>query len=375
MPDSDPLNTLSAPAGARKHIAIIGSAGIPNRYGGPEAFAESIAPVLVEKGFEVTVTCDKSKYPDRTDEFRGVRRVYIGVNANGARSILHDLLAFFAVAGKADYILALGVSGGIFFPLFRLVCALRGSRLLVNIDGVEWRRSKFSALAKFVLFWSDWLAQRFAHVTIYDNVALLSYVRHPSKAVCVEYSGDQALAARGPASAEPASPFALTVCRIEPENNCDLIIEGFLKSSLPLYVFVGNWDRSEYGRELRRKYAGESRLKLLDAIYDPARIFDLRNRCSAYLHGHSVGGTNPSLVEILFFDCQVFCLDCSFNRATTGTAAHFFSSSADLGKLIDSERGPAPERQAVREKYSTRMIVDKLLSALDWRARTLGDPG
>lgn len=360
MPDPKPL--------IKKHIAVIGSAGIPNRYGGPEAFAESIAPVLVENGFEVTVTCDKSKYPDRTDEFRGVHRVFIGVNANGARSILHDLLAFFAVAGRADYILALGVSGGMFFPLFRLVCALRGSRLLVNIDGVEWRRSKFNALAKFVLFWSDWLAQRFAHVIIYDNDALLGYVRHPAKAVCVEYSGDQALAARSAGTGDPAGLFALTICRIEPENNCDIIIEGFLASSLPLYVFVGNWDRSEYGRNLRRQYAHEPRLKLLDAIYDPARVFELRNRCSAYLHGHSVGGTNPSLVEILFFDCQVFCLDCSFNRATAGEAAHYFQSAADLGKLINAERGPAPSREAVREKYSTRMIVDKLLAALDWRA-------
>lgn len=356
-------------AGRRKRIAVIGSAGIPNRYGGPEAFAESIAPVLVEKGFDVTVTCDKSRYPDATDEFRGVRRVYIGVNANGAKSIPHDFLAFFRVAFSSDYILALGVSGGLFFPLFRLVCALTGARLLVNIDGVEWRRDKFNGLAKFVLYWSDRMAQRFAHVIIYDNEALLSYVRHPAKARCVEYSGDQAvLAGMGP-PVVPAVPFALTVCRIEPENNCELLIEGFLKSSLRSYVFVGNWERSDYGRELRRRYAGEARLKLTDAIYDPARIFELRRTCSAYLHGHSVGGTNPSLVEILFFDCEIFCYDCNFNRATAGDAARYFSTPAELGAIVDAQvdapRAAAPARAAVREKYSTRMIVDKLLAALD----------
>lgn len=363
--------TSSTDSGSRKkRIAVIGSAGIPNRYGGPEAFAESIAPVLVENGFDVTVTCDRSKYPDRTaevDEFRGVRRVFIGVNANGARSILHDLLAFFAVAGKADYILALGVSGGMFFPLFRLICAIRGSRLLINIDGVEWRRDKFNAIAKFVLYWSDRLAQRFAHVIIYDNAALLEYVLYPDKAVCVEYSGDQATRGTPAVTAGLPENFALTICRIEPENNCEIILEGFLKSSLPAYVFVGNWDRSEYGRELKRRYAAEPRIRITDAVYDPARILELRSRCNVYLHGHSVGGTNPSLVEILFFDCQIFCFDCSFNRVTAGEAAHYFKDAADLGRQVDSVRGAAPERAEVRQKYSTRAIVDKLQTALEWR--------
>jgi glycosyltransferase involved in cell wall biosynthesis len=365
------LTDSSSAADQKKRIAVIGSAGIPNRYGGPEAFAESIAPVLAAQGFEVIVTCDRSKYPDRQGEpdvFRGVRREFIGVNANGARSILHDLLAFLRVANQADYILALGVSGGIFFPLFRLICAFSGARLLVNIDGVEWRRDKFNVIAKIVLLLSDWLAQRFAHVIIYDNDALLDYVRHPRKAACVEYIGDQALLPKAGAPRTDAAPFALTVCRIEPENNCDIIIQGFLKSSLASYVFVGNWDRSEYGRELRRKYASEPRLKLTDAIYDPKVIFELRQNCSAYLHGHSVGGTNPSLVEILFFDCQIFCFDCSFNRATAGAAVHYFADPAQLGRCIDAERGPVPDRSAVRQKYSTQAIVDRLQAALDVRA-------
>lgn len=359
-----------APLQHKPRIAIIGSAGIPNRYGGPEAFAESIAPVLATGGFDVTVTCDRSKYPDRageSDEFHGVRREFIGVNANGARSVPHDLLAFLRVAWRSDYILALGVSGGVFFPLFRLICGLRGARLLVNIDGIEWRRDKFHAFAKFILFISDWLAQRFAHVIIYDNAALLEFVNYPKKAFCVEYSGDQALAPPPTRHDEPHGPFALTICRIEPENNCDLLIEGFLRSSLPTYVFVGNWDRSEYGRALRRRYANTPRLRLTDAIYDPHRIRELRDRCSVYLHGHSVGGTNPSLVEILFFDCQIFCFDCSFNRATAGRSVQYFSDAQQLGGLIDRETGPAPDRSAVRQKYSTRAIVDKLRTALAWR--------
>jgi glycosyltransferase involved in cell wall biosynthesis len=352
----------------RNRIAIFGSAGIPNRYGGPEAFAESIAPVLVARGYSVTVTCDRSRYPDRAgdpDSFRGVRRRFVGVGANGASSILHDLIAFLLVVRNHDYILALGVSGGMFFPLFRVLCALTGARLLVNIDGVEWRREKFGAVAKSVLFISDYLAQRFAHVIIYDNEALLGYVRHPRKAACVEYIGDQALRAyaQSPVSEVPA--YALTICRIEPENNCEAIIEGFLRSSMARYVFVGNWERSEYGRALRRRYKDQRRLELVDAIYDSEKIFELRRGCAAYLHGHSVGGTNPSLVEILYFDCQIFCFDCSFNRATAGAAVHYFSDADELGRLIDCERGSIPDRSGIRERYSTAAIVQRLLAALD----------
>lgn len=344
----------------------MGSVGVPNRYGGPEAFAESITPALVEQGFEVAVTCDKSRYlDDLSSDFKGVRRVFIPVNANGVSSPLHDLLAFLAVVRVSDYILVLGVSGGLFFPFFRILCAMTGCRLLVNIDGVEWRRSKFSGMGKVVLYVSDWLAQRCAHVVIYDNDALLEYVLNPAKSACVEYSGDQAVlrgAARA-ASSSATDVYALTICRIEPENNCDLLIEGFLKSSAPSYVFVGNWDRSEYGRALRRRYAAESRLKLLDPIYDPQEVFRLRSSCIRYLHGHSVGGTNPSLVEILFFDCEIYCWDCSFNRRTALDAARFFSSADDLAQLLDAPAAVPADRSLIRSRYTTRAIVTKLLTA------------
>jgi glycosyltransferase involved in cell wall biosynthesis len=357
----------------RRHIAIIGSVGVPNRYGGPEAFAESIAPALVAKGFEVTVTCDRSRYMDDLSErFKGVRRVFIGIGANGATSPLHDLVAFMRVVRRAHYILVLGVSGGLFFPVFRLACALTGSRLLVNIDGVEWRRSKFGPLGKLVLYCSDLLAQWFAHVIIYDNDALLPYVRQPPKAACVEYSGDHAVLSEPPAASDQAERYALTICRIEPENNCDVLIEGFLQSSFARYVFVGNWSRSEYGRELRRRYAGEPRLQLLDPVYEPRELYRLRSHCTVYLHGHSVGGTNPSLVEMLFFDCDILCWDCSFNRVTAGDAARFFTSAEHLAQLLTAGPATVANREPIRRNYTRDAIVAKLSAALehsDVRAR------
>jgi glycosyltransferase involved in cell wall biosynthesis len=348
-----------------RQLAIVGSVGIPNRYGGPEAFAESIAPALAARGFEVTVTCDRARYADDLSErFKGVRRVFIGIGANGASSPVHDLVAFMRVVRHADYILVLGVSGGLFFPLFRLACVLTGSRLLVNIDGVEWRRSKFGPFAKLVLYCSDLLAQWCAHVIVYDNDALLPYVRNRRKAACVEYSGDHAVLHDVPPPQDSPGPYALTICRIEPENNCDVLIDGFLRSPLPRYVFVGNWSRSEYGRELRRRYAAEPRLQLLDPVYDPHELYRLRSGCTFYLHGHSVGGTNPSLVEMLFFDCDILCWDCNFNRATAGDAVRFFTSAEHLGGLLAAGPAPGVARDSVRRRYTRQAIVAKLSAAL-----------
>jgi glycosyltransferase involved in cell wall biosynthesis len=366
---SKPTAPPAAQTVSRRRVAIIGSVGVPNRYGGPEAFAESISPALLERGYEVVVTCDSSRYQDDLSrEFRGVRRVFIGVNANGARSMLHDLLAFLAVFWRADFVLVLGVSGGLFFPLFRALCTLFRTRLLVNIDGVEWRRPKWSGFGKLVLYVSDALAQLCSHVIIYDNDALFEYVLRPGKSACVEYSGDHAVlhaTPRAPTSVSAADVHALTICRIEPENNCHVLIEGFLNSPTPSYVFVGNWERSEYGQELRRKYASEKRLKLLDPIYDPEEVFSLRSSCVRYLHGHSVGGTNPSLAEILFFDCEIFCWDCAFNRSTASDAARYFNSAAELARLLGAPAVKRIDRSGIRGRYTTQAIVSKLLVAFD----------
>lgn len=350
-------------------IALIGCVGIPNRYGGFESFAENMAPVLAARGHCVTVTCDKSKYSDDlSPTYHGAKRLFLTVPANGSWSPIHDLLAFLQVLPTSRIIIVLGVSAGVFFPLMRLVCSLRRSRLAVNIDGVEWRRSKFGICRRAFLFLSDWLAQRSAHVVIYDNAALLSYVRFPYKSRCVEYSGDHANAALPDQEPDPAlngGPYALAICRIEPENNCELLLDGFLSSSLSAFVFVGNWEASAYGRSLRARYGDKTRLKLLDAIYDGNKIRALRSGCSHYLHGHSVGGTNPSLVEILFFDCLIYCFDCSFNRATAGDVASYFASAMSLSEQLNSSKKETPcDREDVRARFSAPVIARKLTDAV-----------
>ena len=350
----------------RTRLAIVGCVGVPNVYGGFESFAEHVSPALRARGLTVTVTCDRARYVhDLSPDFKGVRRLFIRMPANGALSPLHDLLAFVRVVFSHDTVLVLGVSGGLFFPLFWLLALLSGSRVLVNIDGVEWRRTKFQRWRRRYLYLSDWLAQRFAHQVIYDNLALKRFLHFPAKSHCIAYSGDHAAVAPA-ASTTPgwtrgsAASYALTVCRIEPENNCEMLIQGFLASRLGEYRFVGNWSASDYGRALRAKYAHEPRLRLMDPVYEAGPLHTMRQGCSHYLHGHAVGGTNPSLVEMLYFDCHILCFDCDFNRCTAETAAMYFRRSDDLKRQLDKALPVSAPPAHVRERYTLGTIVEQL---------------
>lgn len=345
-------------------IAFIGSAGVPNRYGGFESFVEHCGPVIGERATRALVTCDAGLYSDRTEQFAGLRRIFVPIPANGKWSPLHDLVAFAMVFAAASHILVLGVSGGLWFPVFRLACAVTGKRLLVNVDGIEWRRTKFGRGRRALLFVLDQLAQAFAHTVIYDNEGLRPYLtrRGARKAVCIAYSGDHVMRIASVAR-EPRT--ALTVCRIEPENNLELLIQGALGSvTLRQYTIVGNWNGSAYGRALRARFQGQARLQLLDAIYDPAVLAELRERCEFYLHGHSVGGTNPSLVEMLFYDARLLCFDVSFNRETAADCAAYFRSPAELAALLDTANVPAGARDARRDRFRRERIAEQYLGAL-----------
>lgn len=346
-------------------MAFIGSAGIPNRYGGFESFLEHCSPIFANAVESVVVTCDASLYKDDlSSNYYGVQRIFINVKANGAASILHDLLAFLRVYRQSTHIIVLGVSGGLWFPLFKLLCRIGCKRLGVNVDGVEWRRTKFSRTKQHLLRVFDYLAQRFSDVVVYDNAGLSSYIYSFAKSRSVEigYSGDHVLRRGG--LPEPAS--ALTICRIEPENNIELLIKGVLGSNVKNYTIVGNWNKSSYGRNLRERYDFEPRLNLLDPIYDANHLALLRESCAIYLHGHSVGGTNPSLVEMLYYDCILLCLNNVYNQSTASDSAHYFSDSMELaGKVNEAINGLCfgnlTTRESLRLKYSREIVVDAYL--------------
>lgn len=341
-------------------IAFVGSVGIPNKYGGFEAFLEHSAPEIAKSVDQVIVTCDSSFYENKDIKYLGVSRIFIPVKANGVLSVIHDALAFFMIFRRSTHIFFMGVSGGLWFPFFRLISDFFGKKIIVNVDGVEWRRSKFGLFKKTSLRFFDFFAQCFSHKIIYDNKGLKNFVYDSflKKSYLIAYPGDYVLR-RDDVSIEKYT--ALTICRVEPENNLEILIDGFLKSNFNKYTIVGNWNNSDYGIFLRKKYMSEKRLTLLDPIYDAEQISILRSSCDIYLHGHSVGGTNPSLVEMLFYDCRILCFDVNFNRYTTNNEEEYFKNSDDLSDKIMNSNLSINKRLNIREEYSVKRIAENYI--------------
>lgn len=350
------------------NIAFIGAVGVPNVYGGFEMFLEACGPSFAEHFDEVFITCDNNRYTDRAPIWMGVHRVFIPLRANGAQSIIHDLLAFFAVFWRVRVIVVLGVSGGIFFPVFRLLCAFTGKRLIVNVDGIESRRQKFSIAKQRFLYWSDRLAQRFAHRVVIDNEALRPYLDPfvQPRAVLIAYPGDHVLRGSRNHNALSKGRQYLTICRIEPENQCHLLLESFARASSGAYVFIGNWDASDYGRQLRSQYRDAPGLEMRDPVYDKTILANLRENCDCYLHGHSVGGTNPSLVEMLFYECKILAFDCTFNRNTGGDTIDYFKNSDELvAHLKNTENLKQSNRSSIRHRYTRDRICNDYIYLIE----------
>ena len=127
--------------------------------------------------------------------------------------------------------------------------------------------------------------------------------------------------------------YAFTVCRIEPENSIHIILQAFAKDAAIPLVIVGNWTNSDYGRNLKKQFGSHESIHLLDPIYDLNELNKLRKGCTIYLHGHSCGGTNPSLVEAMYLGLVIVAFDVNFNRETTENKALYFSSAEQLNKI------------------------------------------
>lgn len=318
--------------------AIIGTVGVPGVYGGFETLAENLVRYHKEcgGGGRLTVYCEGAAYPSRQPYFEGAALRYVPLKANGVQSVPYDVWSLcHAVLRRTDVILLLGVSGALVLPVLRLISR---SRFVTNIDGVEWKRDKWSGLAKWVLRLSERVAVRWSHVVVADNQAIAEHVLASYGTQCevIAYGGDHALTTAPADEAVRGLPelYALALCRIEPENNVAMILEAFSAMPDRALVFVGNWDKSEYGRTLRERYGDKPNLYLLDPVYEPARLRRVRDGAWLYVHGHSAGGTNPSLVEMMHFGIPVVAHGCAFNRYSTEHGALYFETVAELQAVV-----------------------------------------
>ena len=229
---------------------------------------------------------------------------------------------------------------------------------------------KFGGLLKH----SEKMAVKYSDVIIGDNKGITNYVHTEyekivanKKVELIAYGGNQVLHIQDDSLYEKypfcRKTYACTVCRIEPENNVHVILEAFAQIPKKQLVIVGNWAKSEYGKHLKEKYGAYENIHLLDPIYEPHTINWIRSNVALYLHGHSAGGTNPSLVEAMCLGLPILAFDCVYNRATTEDKAMFWKNATDIIAMITSEidrKKLSEEMEKIGKKnYSWESIAEK----------------
>lgn len=350
-------------------IAILGCQGIPAKFGGFETFAEQLATRLAQRNFSVTVFCE-AEDGSRPATYKGVSLEYLQTpKITALRSIWFDAACIVKCLRRYDIVYMLGyhVAFAFFLPV---IC---GDKFLVNMDGLEWKRTKWSGFAKKYLRAMEYLAAKWSTVLVADAQGIADYLNkrygHPEKVVMIPYGADIIQTAPDPAMLSAygleAGSYYLVVCRLEPENHVLEIIRGFTgTTSRRKLVIVGDHQAStSYTASLTRHE--DERVVFLGSIYDQQQLIALRWHCHAYLHGHSVGGTNPSLLEAMACGNFVIAHDNVFNREVTGNHGWYFSDSMELQQILEKLEAEGPPRQfpevfrnLMKRKYNWEVIAD-----------------
>jgi len=369
---------------SKKKIAVIGTVGLPAKYGGFETLADHLVQNLGDE-YDMTVYCSGKKYDStqRRRRYKNARLKYLPLEANGIQSIPYDSLSILHAVFYADVLLVLGVAGAWLLPFIKLFTS---KKIIVSIDGIEWKRDKWNLPAKLYLWWAEKIAVKYSHIDISDNESIQDYtaVRYGSLSRIIEYGADHTTLVKPTAQDKKEYPFiklpyAIKVCRIEPENNVHEVLEAFSRLPRRKMVIVGNWNGSLYGRNLRDKYDHCENIFMLDPIYNQRTIDLLRGNAFLYIHGHSAGGTNPSLVEAMYLGLAIICYGVSYNKTTTEDKALYFKNADDLVKIIEDLRiEPLKElaaamKEIAHRRYKWKVIADKykylVAEALDIKAK------
>ena len=343
-------------------LRILGIRGIPARHGGFETFVEHLAPDLVARGWKVTVYCQEpGTGPIRSDVWNGINRVLIpSGDFSPLSTIRFDLACVRDAARYGSTCLTLGYNTAVFGAILRM----KGVANLINMDGVEWKRSKWSWPAKAWFYLNDWMGCWLGDHLIADHPqieALLQTRANASKITCIPYGACEVVQADEAQLAQLGllpKQYLTVVSRIEPENSILEIVRSFSsrERGVKLAVVGSLNDQDRYHRSIKSSASDE--VTFLGGIYDRQILASIRAHCIGYLHGHQVGGTNPSLLEAMAAGNPVIAHDNRYNNWVAGDGALYFAQESGIDSAIDQLLTNPGLRTSMSEQSLQRIRSD-----------------
>src|ERR1700761_6388254 len=352
------------------HVLILGTRGIPSRHSGFETFAQDFSLFLHNRNHDVTVYCqvEEGEQP-REDVWNGVRRVLIPAGAGSVGTMHFDWKAIKHSLRENGVVLTLGYNTGLFNARYRF----SGLPNLMNMDGIDWKREKWSLPARIWFWFNEWAGARVADHLIADHPEIARHLsRHTptAKITVIPYGADLVTSAPVELIQKfnlKRKNYHLLIARPEPENYILEIVRAYSlrKRGMPL-VILGKYspDGTAYQKAVLK--AAGSEIVFLGPVFDRDIVRALRFHARAYFHGHRVGGTNPSLVEALAAGNAVIAHDNRFNRWVAGDGALYFKTSQDIDEiLLQLDRTPAKlfaMRAASRERHHEAFTQEHVLT-------------
>lgn len=355
----------------KKKVSIIGTNGLPAKYGGFETLTNYLSQNLSTE-YEVSVYCSKTKKNKRLNTYNNSSLRYLPFKANGWQSMIYDAISIVHSLYKDDVLIILGFSGVLAFPLNIFF----HKKIIFNIGGIEWQKVRGNkSTAKIEIYVKkifEKICVKFSDVVIVDNQVLFDYVikTYSINPVLAEYGGDHAKKVSISDILLKKYNFLnqeydVTISRAQPDMNIHLVLESYTKIKNRTIVIVSNWSISDYGINLKNQYKDKyENIIILDAIYDLDELNAIRSNASLYLHTHSLCGTAPSLVEAMNIGLPVVCFDVPTNRSTTEEKSLYFNNPNELSEILENIDSKTLEKLSInmseiaKRRYTWEKIVN-----------------
>jgi glycosyltransferase involved in cell wall biosynthesis len=354
-------------------IGILGTRGIPNHYGGFEQFAEQVAVRWVQMGHEVTVY-NSHNHPFQEKEYKGVQIVHCfdpENNIGTAGQFVYDLNCIMdSRRRKFDIFLQLGYTSSSIWSFLMP----RRSKIVTNMDGLEWLRSKYSKKVQRFLKMAERWGVKGSHELVSDSIGIQDYLMREYKmpSTFIAYGAD-VVDDVGTDLLEnyqlQPQAYHLIIARLEPENSIEIILDGYeqAKCDLPIVV-VGN-HQTHFGEYLKKKYLSNNQICFLGGTYDAKVVNQLRSNSNLYFHGHTVGGTNPSLIEAMGGGAFICAHRNVFNQSVLHQDACYFSNSNEVAQILQDgvsddfrSKCKAANRGRVALEYNWNKIAEQYIA-------------